>query len=496
MTAFKSHFINGQWQSGSGAIFSSYNPATEELIWQGHEATSDDIQNVVAAARSAFSTWSHLDINTRTNHLKSFADTLAKNKDFLAKDISTEMGKPLWEAKTEVAAMINKIPISIEAYRKRCPETTTKQPQGQLTTRHRPHGIMAVLGPFNFPGHLPNGHIVPALLAGNTIIFKPSEQTPLTAQRTVEYWQASGLPNGVLNLIQGAAPTGKLLAQHHGIDGILFTGSWPIGRQLAEQFASTPYKMLALEMGGNNPLIIGNIANIEAAAYLTIQSAFITTGQRCTCARRLIIPQGIKGDNFLAALITMTKSIRIGAFTDTPEPFIGPLVSKVAAENVMKKQAELLTLGARPLLPMEYAVKNTPFLKPGIIDVTPITKLLDQEIFGPLLQVIRVADFTAAINEGNHTKYGLAAGLLSDNMEEFQQFNTHIRAGIVNWNVPLTGASSAAPFGGIGQSGNHRPSALYSADYCAYPVSSLETPILAMPSTITPGISTYSREIS
>jgi succinylglutamic semialdehyde dehydrogenase len=487
MNTNKSHFINGQWTEGKGLQFLAYNPATGIETWAGNEAAADEVQAAVTAAKTAFPAWSNLSVEERIGYLESFRNFLNQSKDALAEAISMEVGKPLWESKAEVAAMIGKIALSIEAYGVRCPEMIKPQAKGMSITRHRPHGVMAVFGPFNFPGHLPNGHIIPALLAGNTIVFKPSELTPLIAEFTTECWAASGLPEGVFNLVQGGRETGKLLAES-AIDGLLFTGSWRTGSVLAELFAPAPEKILALEMGGNNPYVVSNVEELKTAAYLTIQSAFLTSGQRCTCARRLIVPKGEKGDSFLEELVAMSQQIRIGAYTDVPEPFMGPVISEQAAEHLINKQNQWLTAGAGSLLLLSRSTQGNTFVTPGIIDVTSVANRPDEEVFGPLLQVIRVPDFTAAIEEANRTKYGLAAGLLSDSKEEYRLFNSQVRAGVINWNTPLTGASSAAPFGGIGQSGNFRPSAFYAADYCAYPIASLEKEKIEMPETISPGI--------
>lgn len=482
------HFINGKWVQGKGKVFASFDPSTECIVWEGSEASSQEVNAAVDSAKSALEKWSELTVKKRIKFLEAFKGALAKNKESLSTAISQETGKPLWDSKGEVDAMINKVAISIDAYAARCPELSKQLPHGMSITRHRPHGLMAVLGPFNFPGHLPNGHIIPALLAGNTVVFKPSELTPYVAELTIRCWQEAQLPSGVINLVQGAHETGKLLSAHPDIDGLLFTGSWITGQRFAEQFSIYPHKILALEMGGNNPLVIGTISDFKAAAYMTVQSAFLSSGQRCTCARRLIVPIGKKGDAFLKELLKMIKSIRVGAYNDKPEPFMGPVVSIAAADALVEKQQELFDLGARPLLTMSRLSRGASFLTPGLIDVTRIENKPDGEIFGPLLQVVRVKNFRSAIEEANNTKYGLAAGILSDKKEEYLEFYRGVRAGIVNWNAQLTGASSAAPFGGVRKSGNNRPSAFYAADYCAYPVASIEAGALAMPKTFTPGL--------
>lgn len=469
-------------------LFASIDPSNEQIVWEGHEATTSAVDAAFKTARQALPKWSLLPLETRIDYLEAFGKVLSAHKDIFAKAISQETGKPLWDAAGEVTAMINKIGISIEAYKIRCPERSKQQPQGMSISRHKPHGVLAVFGPYNFPGHLPNGHIIPALLAGNTIVFKPSELTPYVGELLANYWHQSGLPSGVFNLVQGGKETGKCIASHSEMDGLLFTGSWQTGSRIAEQFAKVPQKILALEMGGNNPLVVSNVSNINTAAFLAIQSAFLSSGQRCTCARRLIILNKYS-NALLESLIGMTKSIVVGAYNDIPEPFMGPVISLSAAERLIEQQQELMRLGGRPLLAMSQLPRGPSYLTPGIIDMTDAAERPDEEIFGPLLQIIRVKNLNEAIEEANATAYGLTAGIFTDKEEEYREFYTRVKAGVINWNVQLTGASSAAPFGGIGRSGNHRPSAFYAADYCAYPVASLENPILQIPNMTIPGIS-------
>lgn len=470
--------IQGKWVNGTGKKLISLDPATGRKLWEGNAAGKHQIDAAVNSARRAFLSWSAHSLAERTEVLKSFKTGLEAEKERLAEIISTEVGKPRWEALTEVQAMAGKVNVSLEAYEKRC-ETFGG---GAAITRFRPHGVVAVLGPFNFPGHLPNGHIVPALLAGNTVVFKPSELSPLTGIEMVKLWIKAGLPRGVLNMVQGSGEVGALLAGHAGINGVFFTGSARTGCALNRLLASQPGKILALEMGGNNPLIVDEIEDLEAAALLTIQSAYLTAGQRCTCARRLIVRRGKRGNAFLDRLIHWIGKIRVGAPTACPEPFMGAVISAQAAEHIEKTQRKWIRQGASVLVKSERLEQGTGLLTPGLIDVTRIRGRKDEEVFGPLLQVIRVGGFSQALTEANDTRYGLAAGLLSDSKTLHERFYREIRAGIVNWNQPLTGASSAAPFGGTGLSGNHRPSAYFAADYCSYPVASIEKERASMPS--------------
>lgn len=483
------HYIAGAWQAGQGEAFDSLNPVTQESVWSGQGASAEQVEAAVAAARAAFPAWARLSLDARIAVLERFAATLKTRADELARCIGEETGKPLWESATEVTSMVNKVAISIQSYRERTGEKSGPLADATAVLRHKPHGVVAVFGPYNFPGHLPNGHIVPALLAGNAVVFKPSELTPKVAELTVQCWIEAGLPAGVLNLVQGGRETGVALAGNPGIDGLFFTGSSRTGNLLHQQFAGRPDKILALEMGGNNPLVVDEVADVDAAVYTIIQSAFISAGQRCTCARRLLVPVGAWGDALLARLVAVAASIQVGAFDAQPPPFMGSVISLDAARHLLKAQEHLIAQGATPLLAMSQPLETAALLTPGILDVTAVAERPDEEFFGPLLQVIRYDGFEAAMAEANATQYGLAAGLLSDSRELYQRFFIESRAGIVNWNKQLTGAASSAPFGGVGASGNHRASAYYAADYCAYPVASLESETLALPATLTPGVS-------
>ena len=483
------HFINGQWVAGEGSPITSVDPTKNQTFWRGQAASATQVDSALNAARAALPQWSAKTVEERLSLIKEFAALLDENKQQLAALIAQETGKPLWETATEIGAMIGKIAISEKAYFERTGTVENPMPVGKAFIRHKPHGVVAVFGPYNFPGHLPNGHIVPALIAGNTVVFKPSDLTPAVAEATVKLWEQAGIPAGVLNLIQGEVETGKALASHPQIDGLFFTGSSRTGKILHEQFAGHPGKILALEMGGNNPLIVTEVTDTKAAVHDIIQSAFVTSGQRCTCARRLFIPATAAGDALVDALVNATRKISVGHYDAEPQPFMGAMISAAAAKGMVAAQQQLLDAGATALEPLKHLDEQTGLVTPGIVDVTTIADTMeDEEHFGPLLKIIRYTDFDTAIAQANNTRFGLSAGLLSDSEADYQHFFTHIRAGIVNWNRPITGASSAAPFGGIGESGNHRASAYYAADYCAYPVASVELDKVTLPGTLSPGL--------
>jgi succinylglutamic semialdehyde dehydrogenase len=487
MFASKGNYINGKWLSDSSHKLISTNPGNGEIVWKGLEATHETVESAIVSARQAFKEWSSKPVNERTTIMQAMANELKADTQRLTEAISMETGKPLREAKEEVDTMIGKIAISIDAQHNRASDHIQDHPNALSITRHNPHGVVVILGPFNFPGHLPHGQIVPALLAGNTVVFKPSELTPYVGEVMADLWDKAGLPEGVLNLVQGGRNVGKQLAEHPSIDGLFFTGSWKTGQWLAEHFAKTPGKILALEMGGNNPLIVTSFDDVNAAVFLTIQSAYLSSGQRCTCARRLIVLKGEQGDIFIETLKSTASKLKIGAYNDSPPPYMGPVINEHKALELLKVQENLRNRGAKILLEMQHLKPNSGLISPGLIDVTTVRNREDEEFFGPLLQVIRVHDFDSALQEANNTSYGLSAGLISVNREEYDQFFNSIKAGVVNWNMPTTGASSKAPFGGIGKSGNHRPGAYYATDFCSYPIASLERTEAFLPSSLPPG---------
>ena len=449
----------------------STDPATGQEVWSGEigDATAE-----VAAARRAWPAWAAHSVSYRMEAVRRFANVVRKKEAEFAELIARETGKPLWEAKTEVGAVVNKVQISIDAYAERTPQRKMEAALGnRVAVRHKPHGVLAVLGPYNFPAHLPNGHIVPALIAGNAVVFKPSEKTPATGAMLVHCFHEAKIPEGVVRQLIGGPDQGRALAGQPGIDGLLFTGSARAGMALHKQFAETPQKMLALELGGNNPLVVWHAKDIEAAAAIAVQSAYLTAGQRCTAARRLIVEDGKEGPLVDAISALIDRIIVDQPFAD-PQPFMGPVIDNAAADHVQEEWLNLMMKGGKPLKRLDRPFEERPYLTPALIDVTEVKERPDEEIFGPVLQIVRVKDFDAAIDEANNTRFGLATSLVGGTSELYDKFWANVRAGVINWNKPTNGAPSNAPFGGVGISGNHRPSAFYAADYCAYPVTSSE----------------------
>jgi succinylglutamic semialdehyde dehydrogenase len=460
-----------------GMRIESRNPARpQEVIWSGWSSVGH-VDRAVEAAAHALASWADLGQDGRLAYLRRWKEVTTQRADEIATLITREMGKVYAESLAEAKALGAKVDLTLEkASIGRVSEFEVNvSPTRKGVCRFKPHGVMAVIGPFNFPAHLANGHFVPALLLGNTIVFKPSEKTPGVGQIIAQIMDEIGLPPGVFNVVQGAADVARRLVAHPAVDGILFTGSWPVGRRILEANLDSPGRIVALEMGGNNPVVIMPSANLKQAAVECARAAFNTTGQRCTCTRRIIVHRAI-ADRFISALGRIASNLVVGPGLSKEPVFTGPIVSEAAMNHVLQAQERLVKQGGRIVLQstrMEGPLAEGWFITPGIVEVDRFTLETDEEIFGPIAQVSVVDSLDEAIRQANATRYGLAASIFSTDRNEWEAFFRGCRAGCINWNNGTAGASSALPFGGLGLSGNHRPAGAFSVDYCAYPIASM-----------------------
>ncbi len=531
------NLIGGHWRSiaitgstDAASRIESRNPAHPSRVVFSAASRTSDLSAAVAAAREALPAWSAWPIERRAAVLRRFRDLCKARENQVADVICDETGKALWDAKAEASLLANKVDITLDdsATGPLRRVTGFELPLSASRTGRcwfRPHGVMAVVGPFNFPVHLPNGHIVPALLMGNTIVFKPSDKAPACGQVLAELLdealRAEGAPAGVVNLVQGGVDVAKALVNHDDLDGILFTGSWPVGRAIMQANLDRPGRMLALEMGGNNPAIVMPDADLKQAVIECVRSAFISTGQRCTCTRRVIVHRAI-ADRFIPAIVKAASRLVIGdprSPAGTPV-FMGPLISQSARQAVLEAQAAMIAAGGRVLLEAK-AIKPDGnadgwFISPGIVQVdrfvsdpsprgtgvppvvgpsvevcqrtgeTPVPQVqspnpwhhpgADIEIFGPLLRISITDSLNDAIAQANATNFGLAASLFCSDKSPggaIERFLREARAGCININTGTAGASSKLPFGGLGRSGNHRPAGAFSLDYCAMPIAGM-----------------------
>jgi len=466
--------IGGAWTPGAGEHLHSADLISGEPAYRGHAADAAQVGAAFAAAAAAQPAWARRSHAERVALLRAFGKAVEARAGELRRAICLEVGKPRWEADTEVGAVRGKVELIIEAWEQRCVRPPESIGAARAVERRRPLGVIGVIGPSNFPAHLPNGQILPALVAGNAVVFKPSERTPLVGEILLRCLLDAGLPAELLGLVQGGRDVATAMLEDQRLGGLCFTGSAAVGRSLHRALAGRPEVLLALEMGGNNPLLVWDAGEAALVARQVLLSAFLTAGQRCTCARRLILPVGAEGDAVLAALQAQLHELRVGHHADEPEPFYGPLADRAAADAVVGHAESLLGSGAVALRALERSERHPALLRPGLIDVGPLDAPPDEECFGPLLQVERHDDFDAAVAACNRTRYGLSAGLISRRRELCERFISEVRAGVVNWNRQTTGASGRLPFGGLAASGNHRPAGWSIVDAVSDPVASLE----------------------
>ncbi len=466
--------IDGSRVPLNGSAIESRNPANlDEVLWHA-DPIQAHVHEAVGSATSAQRDWAGATRGDREGVLRRFAEITTERIDSLAKLIRLEVGKTRSESAAEAGALAAKVKITIEgpgAARVRPYElAVTETRTGQCS--FKPHGVMAVIGPFNFPMHLPNGQITPALLAGNAVVFKPSEQAPACGQALIECLLDAGIPPGVVSLVHGEAAVARSLVEHEGIDGVLFTGSWPVGRSILQATLDDPGRIIALELGGNNPAIIMPDADASQAVIECARAAFATAGQRCTCTRRIIVHRDIAA-RCIPALATCASTLLVGDPSRNEPIFMGPMISAAARDRVLDAQSRLVRDGATVIVPCSKLDSPGAMLTAGVLQVDSFVGGSDEEVFGPLVQVCVVDSLDEALREAAATRYGLAAAVFSRDRSVFERALQELKIGCLNWNTGTAGASSALPFGGVGCSGNHRPAAAFAPDFCAYPVASL-----------------------
>jgi succinylglutamic semialdehyde dehydrogenase len=469
-----SDFLDGRFVPLPGDAIEVRDPSDgATTVWRSGESVAH-VDGAVNAARQALPAWSARTLDERIGFLKEYAASTVKHLNRIADRITLEMGKIRSESLLEAKLLAEKVTITLDEIsmaRVRGYDVAVNATRTGLC-RFKPHGVIGVLGPYNFPAHLPNGHFVPALLLGNTVVFKPSDKTPGVAQILAECMAEAGLPNGVFNVVQGGPHVARALVAHEGLDGILFTGSWPVGRAILEANLDRPGRIVALELGGSNPAVVMPSAHLRQAVIECARASFATTGQRCTCTRRIIVDRRV-ADRFLLEFCKVASTLLIGPGFSTDPVFMGPIVNEGALNGVLGEQAALAKAGAKVLVAATRMDRLGSFVTPSVIEVPRFERATDRETFGPLVRVAIVDGLDEAMVQANATDYGLAASIFTNDRSEYDRFFAACRAGCINWNNGTAGASSKLPFGGLGHSGNHRPAAAFSVDYCAYPVASM-----------------------
>jgi succinylglutamic semialdehyde dehydrogenase len=406
--------------------------------------------------------------------------------------ICRDTGKSLWDATSEATALAAKIDITLNFSSQLVKEEVIENalPGVAGVVRHKARGVMAVIGPFNFPAHLPNGHIIPALMVGNTVVFKPSEQTPFVGQVLAKCLDEAKLPPGVFNMVQGDGEAGRRLVAHEFVDGILFTGSYEVGLKIKAETLNHYWKILALEMGGKNATVVWEDAEMDKAIYETLVGSFMSTGQRCSGTSRIIVHDKI-AEEFTDRFYNSAKKLSIGHWSENP--FMGPLINQPAVEKYIRFQEIANREGCENLMrgkQLELKHKGY-YVTPSIHLVQkydPKSVYQKSEIFGPNVAIYRSSDFENTLDIVNSTGYGLVMALFTKNRDLFDKSLLEAKVGLLNWNRTTNGASSRLPFGGMGKSGNDRPSAHYAVQYCSVPVASLEDPTAFDQTKMLPGI--------
>lgn len=440
------------------------------------------VDYAVASAAKAFPAWRKTSFAEKAQYLKKYQEALAKRAEELTEAISREMGKPTWESKSEVTAMMGKVDITLADGMKYIADVEIPEimPQTFAAIRFKPHGVMAVIGPFNFPGHLPNGHIVPALASGNTVVFKPSEKTPMVGQIMAECMLEAGFPAGVFNMVQGEKEVGRRLCIHSDVDGVLFTGSYDVGLRIKQDTMQQYWKILALEMGGKNSAIVWNDVDLDYAVHETLVGAFVTTGQRCSCTSRIYVHEQVV-DAFVKKFHERAKAFKIGHPADSV--FMGSLIDQSSVDRYLKflgiaarEGCDVIMRGKRLETEMNghYVSPSICVVKDSSLEHAKKSVYLQTELFAPNVSITPVNDLDQTISLVNSTEYGLVCSVFTKNKAVYEKCLDSARVGLLNWNRSTVGASSRLPFGGLGKSGNHFPSGVLAGRYCAYPVSTLE----------------------
>jgi len=469
ITTFLGNYIDGAFRPVThGATFESVDPATRDTVVLRAQADLSAVESAANAARRAASTWRRGGLNTRVDALRKVQAKVSDHKERIAAAITAEMGKPLVEARIEAGSIAGKIEGVIGQLAHELP---TAHPGAPGEQRFHPLGVVGIIGPFNFPVHLLNTHVIPSLLVGNTIVAKPSEVTPLAGQRYAELFHDAGFPAGVLNVVHGLGPTGAAMVESRGIDGIIFTGSYETGRRIRQATFERPEKKVCLELGGKNPAVVLDDADLEQAVREIVLGALLTAGQRCTATSRVIVTPGI-AEALQTRLVEAFSKVRPGDPKDEMT-FMGPVATEASRQRFLASLGRLRDEGAEVLLESE-ALDGGAYVTPSLYRVMGTEPSLHNEHFGPHVDLEVATDEADAIARAAANPYGLSASLFSQRRSALEDFYDAVRVGVLNFNRSTNGASGLLPFGGTGMSGNWMPAGSGAPRLGTFPVAMLQ----------------------
>ena len=464
------NLIDGRWtSSSSGRLFENRNPADhDDLIGTFQESTPEDAERAIAAAERAYAAWRLVPAPKRAELLFRAAQLIAERKESFARDMTREMGKVLEETRGDVQEAIDMTFFMAGEGRRLYGQTVPSELRDKFAMSVRqPLGVCGIITPWNFPMAIPSWKIIPALVCGNTVVFKPSSLTPLSAINFVKVLEEAGVPAGVVNLVTGGPEVGELLCRHDAVKVVSFTGSTTVGR-IVNQNAAPTFKKVHLEMGGKNIVMIMDDAQLELAVEGCVWGGFGTTGQRCTAASRVVVHERVY-DRFLNEFASRVKALRVGNGGDDRVQ-MGPSISESQLQTVMKyvdigkEEGATLVLGGTRLTDGPYA--RGWFHEPTIFaDVQPSMRIAREEIFGPVVSVMRCGSLEEAVAIGNDVAYGLSASIYTRDVNTAFTAMRDLYTGIFYVNAPTIGAEVHLPFGGTKATGNgHREAGIAALD--------------------------------
>jgi len=464
------HYIDGEWVDGHGAdTFESTNPANGETLGEFHQGTPEDVDEAVAAADAAEEEWQSMSRITRAEYLWDIYHELKDRHQELGEVVTKECGKEISEGKADVTEAWHMVEWAAgDARHPKGDIVPSEIPEKDAYMRRKPRGVVGCITPWNFPVAIPFWHMAVALVEGNTVVWKPAEQTPWCGQIIAEMFEDAGIPDGVFNMVQGFGDAGARIVDHDSVDTVLFTGSAEVGQEVAQKVAEDPGKLAACEMGGKNGIVVTEEADLDIAVHSAVMSSFKTTGQRCVSSERLIVHEDVY-DEFKERYVEIAEKVAVGDPLEE-DTFMGPAIEPGHVEKIQKynelarEEADNVLVDRTELDDDEIpdGHEDGHWVGPFVyeVDYDPNLRSIKEEVFGPHVALIEYSgDIERAVEIHNDTPYGLAGAVISDDYRQINYYRDNAEVGLSYGNLPCIGAEVQLPFGGVKKSGNGYPSA-------------------------------------